>query len=80
MKEQKIFEADNDVAEEAIFNVISVLRNPASTKDKLQAAKTLLEYTQKKPAASSEVTLNKAEAFLSAVMDDIKAEESKAEE
>lgn len=74
MKEKQIFVPDNDVAEEAIHEVIAILRNPASAKDKLTAAKTLLEYTQKKPVTNSELTLNKAEDFLAAVLEDVKAE------
>lgn len=74
MKEQQIFVPDNDVAEEAIKEVIAILRNPASAKDKLTAAKTLLDFTQKKPATNSELTLNKAEDFLEAVLADVKAD------
>lgn len=73
MKEKQIFVADNDIAEEAIKETIAILRNPASAKDKLAAAKTLLEYTQKKPATNAELTLNKAEDFLEAVLEDVKA-------
>ena len=73
MKEKQIFVADNDIAEEAIKETIAILRNPASAKDKLAAAKTLLEYTQKKPATNAELTLNKAEDFLEAVLEDEKA-------
>lgn len=73
MTEKKMFAADNNVAEEALTEVISILRQPGHPKDKLAAAKTLLEYTQRKPVASSEVTLNQAETFLEAVLDDIEA-------
>lgn len=76
MKEKEIFSADNDVANEAIHEVLVILRNPASAKDKLTAAKTLLEYTQRKPVAASELTLNKAEDFLEAVLNDVKAEKA----
>lgn len=71
MTEKKMFAADNNVAEEALTEVISILRQPGHPKDKLAAAKTLLEYTQRKPVASSEVTLNQAETFLEAVLDDM---------
>ena len=72
MKAKSIFEADNHIAEEAVEEVLTILRNPASTKDKLAAAKTLLEYTQRKPVAASEMTLNNAESFLDSVLTDVK--------
>ena len=71
MTDKKMFAADNNVAEEAMTEVLSLLRAPGHPRDKLAAAKTLLEYTQRKPVASNEVTINKAEAFLDAVLEDM---------
>lgn len=70
MVEKKTFEPDNDVAEEAITTLVEVLRLPGAEKDRISAAKALLEYTQKKPAAFNNVTLNKAETFLEAILAD----------
>lgn len=63
-----VFKPDNDVANEAVRTLIETIRTPNAVKDKISAASKLLEFTQKKPMASSEVTLNKAEAFLEAVL------------
>lgn len=71
MKDNKLFVADNDVADEAVQATIEILRGPTATADKLKAAKTLLEYTQRKPVAETEVTLNRAEAFLEAVLKEV---------
>lgn len=68
MTEQKIFQADNNVAEESVKTLVEILRLPGAEKDRISAAKALLEYTQRKPASHSEVTLNKAESFLEAVL------------
>lgn len=68
--EMKVFEPDNNVAKEAIETTVTILRQPGETRQKLQAAKILLEYTQKKPVQANEITLNKAEAFLDAVAND----------
>lgn len=76
MTDKKIFEADNNVSEEAMESVLAVLREPGHPKDKLAASKVLLEYTQRKPATSSDVTLNKAETFLEAVLEDIGEEDN----
>lgn len=75
MVEKKIFQADNDVAEESVKTLVEILRLPGAEKDRISAAKTLLEYTQRKPAAYSEVTLNKAESFLEAVLMESNREE-----
>ena len=75
MVEKKVFQADNDIAEESVKTLVEVLRLPGAEKDRISAAKTLLEYTQRKPAAYSEVTLNKAESFLEAVLMESNSEE-----
>ncbi len=75
MVEKKIFQADNDVAEESVKTLVEILRLPGAEKDRISAAKALLEYTQRKPAAYSEVTLNKAETFLEAVLMESNREE-----
>jgi hypothetical protein len=75
MVEKKVFQADNDVAEESVKTLVEILRLPGAEKDRISAAKALLEYTQRKPAAYSEVTLNKAETFLEAVLMESNREE-----
>ena len=71
----EVFKPDNDVSEEAFRTLIETIRTPNSIKDKITAAKTLLDFTQKKPTTASEVTLNKAEAFLEAVLQETSVEE-----
>jgi hypothetical protein len=70
MAERKIFEPDNDVAEKAIETCVKILSIPGEERTRLQAAKTLLEFTQKKPVAANEVTLKRAEEFLDAIAKD----------
>jgi len=62
-----ITELDDPRAEEALENALAVMRTPANQGVKLQAAKLILEYTKAKPAAKSEITVNKAEEWLAAV-------------
>lgn len=75
LKAMEVFKPDNDVAEEAFKTLIETIRTPNSIKDKIAASAKLLEFTQKKPASASEVTLNKAEAFLEAVLKETSSEE-----
>jgi hypothetical protein len=72
MKATKQFIPDNETSEEAMQGLLEILRGPGDARNKIQAAKALLEYTQKKPVAASEVTLNNAESFLDAVLADEK--------
>lgn len=60
----KKFEADNDIAQKALDTAVEILLLPGANQIRLQAAKTLLEYTQRKPVVANEVNLKTAEAFL----------------
>lgn len=71
----KQFTPDNNVSEQAFETLLEAIRVPGALKDRISAAKALLEYTQRKPAAYSEVTLNKAETFLEAVLEEAKSAE-----
>ena len=71
----KKFEPDNNISEQAFETLLEAIRVPGALKDRISAAKALLEFTQKKPAAYNEVTLNKAETFLEAVLEEAKSAE-----
>ena len=70
MSEHDKFIADNDKAHKALETVVAILEIPGASMLKLQAAKTLLEYTQKKPVTASAVTLATAESFLDSIVND----------
>lgn len=60
---------DSEAAKEALQTAIQIMRAEVeTTKDRLAAAKTVLEFTKSKPAAKSEVTISKAEDFLAAIL------------
>lgn len=58
------FIPDNDISHQAIEALVETVLQPANQVARIQAAKALLEYTQRKPQTSSEMTLRKAEDFL----------------
>jgi hypothetical protein len=60
----------NARAEEALETAVEIMRTPVHNRDRLQAAKLILDFTKVKPVAKQEVTLNNAEAFLSSLLDD----------
>ena len=62
----------NQYAKEAFEAAVEVMRLDAlAPKDKLAAARTVLEWTMAKPVAQSEVTVKSAESFLDAIADDL---------
>lgn len=70
MAENKIWEADNDVARKAMQTAIEIMESQTGeTKNRLAAAKTILDFTQTKPVVKNETTLKTAEEFLSSLMD-----------
>lgn len=66
--------SDTDVtrAEEALVYAVSVVREEnIPVKDRLAAARTVLEWTKSKPVAKSAVTVSAAEDWLAAVADGV---------
>lgn len=57
----------SEEAKEALQQTLAIMRSPMSVKDRLQAAKQVLEWTQAKPVAKSQITINKAEEWLETV-------------
>ena len=66
---------EEQYAKEAMETVVELMRTPGDKQSRLAAAKTLLEYTKAKPSTKSEVTINKAEAFLEEVLRKEESEE-----
>lgn len=58
-----------EASEEALTGAITVLRGPVSAKDKLTAARLVLDFTMAKPVAKSEVTVSSAEDWLRSLVD-----------
>ena len=69
-----IISADEEHAKEALHTALTVMRGPQNQGTRLAAAKLVLEYTKAKPAQKQEVTINKAEEWLEAVVADAKAQ------
>tara|TARA_B100000768_G_scaffold68871_2_gene66307 strand:+ start:1381 stop:1884 length:504 start_codon:yes stop_codon:yes gene_type:complete len=59
---------DDEYAVEALKTAVEIMREPAQNRDKLTAARMVLDFTKTKPAAKSEVTIGKAEAFLESLL------------
>ena len=59
---------DDEYAVEALKTAVEIMREPAQNRDKLTAARMVLDFTKTKPVAKSEVTIGKAEAFLESLL------------
>lgn len=75
--EKKGFEIpENEFAREAIEAAVETMRMEAiSPKDKLTAARLVLDFTKAKPAAQTELTVKRAEDFLAEIAKDLNKEE-----
>lgn len=78
MEQKKLVE--NEYAREALEFSVGVVRAGAHTiKDRLSAAKLVLDFTKQKPAAKNEVTISKAEDFLAQLAEEAASSEDNAE-
>ena len=60
---------DDSYAKEALQTAVEIMREPAQNRDKLTAARMVLDFTKTKPTSKSEVTIGQAEAFLSSLLE-----------
>ena len=67
---KKQYDIEDPRAEEALETAVEIMRTPVHNRDRLQAAKLILDFTKVKPVAKSEVVIGNAEAFLSSLLDD----------
>lgn len=68
VKDNDLNPTDDAYAIEALETAVNIMRLQGDARNKLGAAKLILEYTKAKPSTKSEVTLNTAEAFLEQVL------------
>ena len=61
-------EIEDVYAIEALKAAVEIMREPGQNRDRLTAARMVLDFTKTKPAAKSEVTIGKAEAFLESLL------------
>lgn len=68
--DQGVLASDDETAKEALGVAVEIMRTPAATRERLQAAKVVLEYTKAKPAVKVENKISAAEDLLAAVLKD----------
>ncbi len=68
--EQGALLPDDESAKEAMAVAIEIMRGPGADRERLAAAKTILEYTKRKPTVKVDQRINAAEDLLAAVLKD----------
>ncbi len=61
---------DDEKAKEAMAVAVEIMRGPGADRERLAAAKTILEYTKRKPTVKVDQRINAAEDLLAAVLKD----------
>lgn len=60
----------SEYARKALETVAEIMQTPGSDAERLKASRVLLEFTQSKPVAKSEISVSKAEDFLASLVED----------
>jgi hypothetical protein len=59
---------EDQYAVEALETAVEIMRSPLTARDRLGAAKLVLDFTKEKPSTKQEVTVQRAEDFLAAIL------------
>lgn len=68
MSEQ--YNIEDDYAKAALETAVEVMREPGNNRERVAAARLVLDFTKSKPATKNEVAISKAEDFLASLIDD----------
>ena len=62
------YNIEDDYSREALETAVEVMRVPGETRERLAAARLVLDFTKSKPVTKSEVAVAKAEDFLASLL------------
>ena len=62
------YDIKDDYAKDALQTAVEIMQVPGETRERLAAARLVLDFTASRPAAKSEVTIGKAEEFLASLL------------
>ena len=69
------FNIEDDYAKSALETAVEIMEVPGETRERLAAARLVLDFTKSRPASKSEVTIGKAEEFLASLLTDEEEDE-----
>lgn len=62
------FNIEDEYAKKALVTAVEVMNVVGETRERLAAARLVLDFTKQKPASKNEVSLSKAEDFLASLV------------
>lgn len=62
------YDIEDEYQKEALFTAVEVMRLVGETRERLAAARLVLDFTKSKPAAKSDVSIHAAEDFLASLL------------
>ena len=74
----KEFDIEDEYAKVALETAVEVMRTVGDNRERVAAARLVLDFTRQKPASKSEVALSKAEDFLSGLLEDENGQEAQS--
>lgn len=64
------YEIEDDYSKEALQTAVEIMRVPGETRERLSAARLVLDFTKSRPTTKSEVAISKAEDFLASLLEE----------
>ena len=64
------FDIKDDYAKNALQTAVEIMEVPGETRERLAAARLVLDFCAAKPASKQEVTIGKAEEFLASILEE----------
>ena len=64
------YNIEDDYAKAALETAVEVMREPGNNRERVAAARLVLDFTKERPTSKSEVAISKAEDFLASLLDD----------
>jgi hypothetical protein len=64
------YDIEDQYAQDALRTAVEVMQVPGETRERLAAARLVLDFTKSRPASKQEVTIGKAEEFLASLLDE----------
>jgi hypothetical protein len=64
------YNIEDDYAKAALETAVEVMREPGNNRERVAAARLVLDFTKERPTSKSEVAISKAEDFLASLLTD----------
>ena len=71
------FNIEEKYEKEALTTAVQIMREQGATRERLAAARLVLDFTKSKPASKSDVSISRAEDFLTSLLEESDGPETK---